>query len=169
MSMRPNKRYFKGLRIPEIYGFTLPEVLITLVIFTLIMMGLQNVALLSRISFSTDMVLIDLGQQARQVMFWVTKDIREATDINIIYVDQNSDTVTFNTVNDPGIQYYKSGNQIIREDDLGNTRVIGNYIQRFKVVKTNHMVDVDIIASRSVVFGQSIFFPLREQVNLRND
>jgi type II secretory pathway component PulJ len=149
-------------------AFTLLDTLIALVIFTFVIAAMYGVITTANISYNTDTTLMYLGQQARQVMFWLTKDMREASSVSITYIDDDSDLIVFDTIDEPGIQYYLDGNQVVKEYPLNTKRVIGNNIARFKFSRAGKEIEVDLMADRELSSQTTLSFPLREKLRLRN-
>ncbi len=152
-------------------SFTLIEALITLVVSSFIMAGLYSVVVIANNSYSTDSVLVYLGQQTRQVAFWITKDIREASSISI---NQDEGVVEFEAIFDTDgsrdtVRYYRQDNQIIREEPNGVERVVGNDIIGFDSYIEDNMLYVDLSAEKEARPGQFLSFSLRERVRLRNE
>jgi type II secretory pathway component PulJ len=150
-------------------GFTLLDTLIAIVIFSFIIAGIYGVVTTADISYANDTTLMYLGQQARQVMFWLIKDMREAVSLSINNVDNDSDIVVFSTADESNVRYYLNGGQVIREYPLNNMRVMGNNITRFRAYRSGNLIDIDLIADREISPDLTLSFPLKEKIRLRNE
>jgi prepilin-type N-terminal cleavage/methylation domain-containing protein len=150
-------------------GFSLLEVLIAVVIFSFIMAGMYGVLSVANQSYSTDTALVMLGQQARQIMFWMLKDMREASSVSITNIDNDSDSIVFDSIMESGIQYYREGEQVIREYPAGTKRVVGNNIIRLKFARSGNLLDIHLVAEDTLPSNINFSFPLREQIRLRNE
>lgn len=161
----------------KVKSFTLIEVLVVTGILSLIIIGLYSVVRIANISYSTDAVLTHLAQQTRQVMFWITKDMREATEVDLVIteIDDLSDEVEFaiksETGNDIVVRYYKDDGQILREEAGQTPRPIADDIVQFKVEQDNADEDkvyINLIAEKESLPGRTLSFPLTERFWLRN-
>jgi prepilin-type N-terminal cleavage/methylation domain-containing protein len=155
---------WRGMR-----GFSLLEVLIAVVIFSFILMGMYGVVTVANRNYSTDAALVDLGQQARQSMFWMTKDMREASSISIATIDSNYDSIVFNSTTESGIRYYCNSAQLIREYPINTTRVVANNISRLKFSRTGNILEIRLEAEKTLPSNDTFSFPLTEKVRLRNE
>lgn len=157
-------------------GFTLLEVLLSALIFAFLILGITEVLNIGNLSFPIDTALVDLQQQARQAMAIMTKELREASNIQISVINANSDRITFNTVDKTNVQYYRDINdvnndgitdQVIREYPAGTRKVLANYIARLKFFLSEPMLRLEVRAEQ-IVRQSSLTLPLVEQVRLRN-
>ncbi|MFZ5800939.1 MAG: hypothetical protein ACOY3D_06160, partial [Candidatus Omnitrophota bacterium] len=120
--------------------------------------------------YYVDLGTLDLHQQTRNAMDWMVREIREAgaSSVSITVIDANSDRITFNTPNETGIQYYRNGNQVIREYPSATTRVVGNNINRLKFTQTGSLLQIQLRAEKTAL-NRPLSFSLTEQVRMRND
>lgn len=153
------------------------EVLIVVVILSFLIVGISGVLNLGNVAFPVDLGQINLQNQARQAMQWITRDLREASGVT---VGSGSNSVTFNNYSGSGISYYLDigdtngddlANQIIREFPAGSRRVVANDISGlvFTPDASNPLLlRIDITASRTIL-NRPFAFMLAEQVRLRNE
>jgi len=158
-------------------AFTLLEVLIVVVILSFLIAGITGVLNLGNVTFPVDLGQINLQNQARQSMQWITRDLREASGVT---VGGGSNSITFNNYSGSGISYYLDtadtngdnlSNQIIREFPSGTRRVVANDISGlvFTPDASNPLLlRIDISASRTIM-NRPFAFTLTEQVRLRNE
>ena len=158
-------------------AFTLLEVLIVAVIFSFLMVGITSVLNLGNITFPVDLGQINLQNQTRQAMQWMTRELLEASGVT---VGSGNNRITFNNYNGSGITYYLDtsdangdhlNNQIIREFPSGTRRMVAQDISGlvFTSDATNPLLlRIDISASRAIM-NKPFTFTLTEQVRLRNE
>lgn len=158
-------------------GFTLLEVLISAVIFTFLIIGITEVLNIGNWAFPTDLGWVDLQQQSRQAMGWMTKELREGKNIQITVINTDSDQITFNTIDKNGVKYYRDiddvnndgvVNQVIREYPAGTRKILANYITRLKFSQSNPILRIDV-RSDQTVRKKALSFSLTEQLRLRNE
>jgi len=149
-------------------GFALIEVLISALIFSFIIAGIYGIMNIANVSFPIDLGLLDLQQQARQGMAWITKETRESSWANPGNIGTCAGNISFNTPNETGIQYYLNGNQVVREYPAGTTKVVAQNITCLKFSQSGKVLDIQITASK-VVLLKPLSFSLREKVRLRNE
>jgi len=159
-------------------GFTLLEILISLTIMSLIVAGIFAIINVADVTWNTDMVLLDIQQQARLAMDGMTREARQAkpSDITVSEEGGRIDFLVPNVSNAVG--YYLQGNQIIREHPTGTTKILANYINvlNFCCVGGSGCADcanarilqVQIQATKTMK-GRTATFPLTEKVMLRNE
>lgn len=145
-------------------GFTLLEVLIAAFIFSFIVAGIYGVMNVVNASYSTELGMLDLQQQARQSMQWIVREIREASSV-IITPGTNSDAISFNTPNETGIQYSVVNNQVIR--NYNGTRIIAFDISSLRFSPTGNLLEIQVNAVTTVLH-KPLTFSLTEKVRYRN-
>ncbi len=158
-------------------GFTLIELLVSAVILSIIIAGVYMFSIMGEKTYITDVVLLDLQQQLRQAMSWMTREIREAKDIQNGTIDNDSDWIQFNTFNETNIRYYRDindvnndgvVNQVIREYPSGTRRILANDITRLKFYLIGNISRIELEASK-VALQRTLSLSLTEQVKLRNE
>ena len=145
-------------------GFTLLEVLIAAVIFSFIIAGIYGVMNVANVSYPTELGMLDLQQQARQSMYWITREIREASLV-IITPGADSDVISFNTPNETGIQYSVVNNQVIR--NYNGTRTIAFDISSLRFSLTGNLIEIQVNAATTILL-KPLTFSLIEKVRYRN-
>ncbi|MBN2830872.1 MAG: prepilin-type N-terminal cleavage/methylation domain-containing protein [Candidatus Omnitrophica bacterium] len=149
-------------------GFTLIETLVAAAIFILIISGIYGIMHIANISFSIDSGLVDLQQQARNAIYWIARETREASSVIITPISPNNDDIIFDTPSEAGVSYSLIGTQVIREYPPGVTKVIGDNITSLKFLRSGRILDIQLTASKSVLL-RPLSFSIREQVKLRNE
>lgn len=173
-------------------GFTLLEILITVLILGFLVGAIYAVLSVGNIIFKEDMSMVDLQQQARRAMDIMVNEIRESRSTEITLSDGNT-KVTFNVVpqvyGDPWvgpISYYRDVNdsnsdgivdQVIREYPLGTMKILANDITALSFSLSVDIVAIEIAAKKNAA-GRQLCFPapcieppkaLKEAVKLRNE
>ena len=151
-------------------GFTIIEVLVSLLILSLILAGLFMVLAAGDISFSVDAGMLQIEQQARQGMDQMVRELRHAQDPVITAINQDSDRLTFNTESEAGISYYRdiNTNQLVRELPAGTAKILANNIAYFKCSFTSPVLEISLRADNTVR-QKALTFSLGEKVRLRNE
>lgn len=172
-------------------GFTLVEILVSVAILGLLIAGIFAVLNIGRMTYSTDMGLVDLQQQARLAMDGMTREIRQnkQSDIKITDVggvEVNSGPVINFKIPDSTycFRYSLSNNQIIRQildcetpPTQRKRQVLANDINSLNFSRSvdGKVITIQLKAKKTV--GQrDLCFPgpcnstqfLIEQVKLRN-
>jgi len=158
-------------------GFTLVEFLVSAVILSIIVIGIYGVLNVGNIMYYSDIGLLELQQNARQGMEKMINELREASNIQISTLDDNSDQIVFNNYKGVGIEYYRDindlngdgiVNQIIRQDPSGSREVLANNITRLKFLLSSPYLTIEVKAEKSVR-QIPLSFSLKENVALRNE
>jgi prepilin-type N-terminal cleavage/methylation domain-containing protein len=161
-------------------GFTLLEVLISLVILSIITVGIYGVLNISDKTYQNDLGLLDLQQQVRQSMDGMVKELKQskASLISIsnagaridfkVPIDLTTSPVTYTDF----IAYYLGGNQILREFPAGTTKVLANDINALNFSLAGNELQVQLSAQKTVR-QRVLTFPLTglltQKVRLRNE
>ena len=157
-------------------AFTLVEVLIVALIFSFLALGITQVMNLGNVTFPVDLGKIQLQQQTRQAMQWMTRELRQASNPVIT----GSNRITFDSFSDAGLNYYLDTgdangdglvNQILREFPAGSRRIMANNITSLTFTPDGppiRLIRIDINAGRTIL-GKALDFSLVEQVRLRNE
>ncbi len=158
-------------------AFTLVEVLIVALVFSFLAIGITQVMNLGNVTFPVDLGQMQLQQQTRQAIQWMTRDLRQASNP---VVGTGGNRITFDSFGDLGISYYLDTgdangdglvNQIIREFPAGLRRIVANNISGLTFTPDGppiRLIRIDVQAGRTVL-GRALNFALVEQVRLRNE
>jgi len=164
-------------------GFTLLEILVTVLIFGFIIVGMYGVLNIAQANYGTNSVSLNLQRQARQGMSWLSREIRQASWASIVLgsLDVNdNNSITFNTPGAVGVEYFVtwtlvSGRklwQLKREYPTGTYKIIANDIRGLNFwTSLGNIVNIQVQASktfRSLGKERTLAFPLTEQVTVRN-
>ena len=174
-------------------GFTLVEILVSVLILGLLFAGIYAVLNVGNIIFREDVGLVELQQQARQAMSAMVKEIRESKSSVITLADTNTKiifSVPPAVYGNPWvgpISYYRDVNdtnndgvvnQIIREYPTGTRKILANDITALSFSITGKVVVVEL-AAKKAARGRELCFPvlyckdtsktLKEKVKLRNE
>ncbi len=174
-------------------GFSLIEILVSMLILTFITIGIYGVLNLGEKTFFSDMGLIDLQQQVRQSMDGMIRELRQS-DSSDITIRLDRDKITFRFPSSispiayyPDIEYEKVGAQIIRSH-AGNVTILANDINSLDFCCCHDgsicdpaLCDEDCsnadvlqvqLSANKTVNRRAVFFPsngaVTEKVRLRN-
>lgn len=155
-------------------GFSLLEVLITLLILAFIVGGIFSVLWVSDISWDSVSGTLDVQQAVRQAMQNVTRELRQArpSDVTILNAGR---TVTFRVPLDNNIPpnysqlitYDLSGAQIIR-NSAGINYTLANDITSLIFSRSGAEVTIQIGAQKTVR-QKTYSWSLTEKARLRNE
>lgn len=148
-------------------GFTLVEVLVTVLIFSFISMVMYSVLNVGYSVYSRLSVSLDL-QQAKNGMDRMVREVRASSSATVTTIDASSDKITFTTPTSNGIQYYRNGTQLIREYPSGTTRIMADNIAFLKFTLTAPLLLIQLRADK-ILSGKTYSFSLTEKVRLRNE
>ncbi len=174
-------------------GFTLLEILVSVLILGFIFGAIYGVLNVGNIIFREDITLVQLQQQGRQAMSWMVKEIRKSKPSEITLTEGNTE-ISFNippeAYGDPWagpISYYRDINdansdgvqdQIIREYPAGTWKILGNDITTLSFSLSGNLVEIQLAAKKTVQ-DRELCFPvlycndtsktLKEKVKLRNE
>jgi len=149
-------------------GFTLIEAMVSILLLSFILLGVHGVLLTASASSGTDLVMVDMQQQARNAMARLVKEVREASVLMYTRMDTNSDRVIFSTPAKQNVQYYLSGNNLVREYPPGVTNNVASNIFNLKFTRTGSLLQISLNADK-VFMAKTVSFPLVANVRLRNE
>lgn len=164
-------------------AFTLIEILVTLLILSVIIMGIYLVLNVGNMSCTQEMQLLGLEQQARTAMGRMLGELRNADGDTAIAA--GSAAITFTTPTSPytpgglpgtGITYARNNNILRRispwEAAAFQNQILGNNITALTFSKNGDMIIIDLVASNTVN-GRTVSFPargtFRGEVSPRNE
>lgn len=151
-------------------GFTLIEILISILILSII--GAMIVTTLISVDniYLREATLLELQQQERIAMSYMTRELRGANNVTINEIDGS---LLFNLPNATDVKYYfdPDKKQVIREYPSGTLKVLGNDISLLSFSLDGSLLEIQLSASKNIRGGMLIF-PLSgnliEKVKLRN-
>ncbi len=149
-------------------GYTLIEALISIAILSFILMGVYGVLATGNTVITNDNAILEMQQQARNAMDRIVREVRESSTQTITVIDANSDRITFTTPNEIGIQYYRSGTNLVREYPSGTTTNVASNIAYLKFTLAGTLLKISIRADKSI-YTKTMSFPLTENARLRNE
>lgn len=170
-------------------GLTLLEILIAIGIFSFIIVGIFSVLSAGGANSSANFVSLNLQQQARQAMNWLSGEAREAYfdasdavsegELHPMVIGSNS--ITFDTPDKTRVRYYvdsavvsgKMLSQLKRTDSLDPVpKIKANDIISLVCSRgSGHLLNITVTAGktfRSQGKSQTPEFSLTEQVQVRN-
>jgi len=164
--------------LPPLKAFTLVELLMTILLFAIIVMAIYTVLNLANAYYPVDMGLLDLQQQSRQAMEWITREARQssskASNITITTISSDVDSITFTTPTKSGVYYYLNGSTLMREYPSGTTRIVARDIARLKFTRADDVpnktaiLTIDIRAAKTIL-RKPLTIQIIEKVRVRNE
>jgi len=164
-------------------GFTLLETLVTVMIFSFIVIGIYGVLGVAQTNYDTRSVSLNLQRQARQGINWLSREMRQAywSSISIASPDSNNNnSITFNTPDATGVNY-----SVTKTQGLGSTLwqlertcpACASKIRANDIIGLNlsqgsgHILNIQMTTSKTFSSrgkAWTLTFPLSEQVEVRN-
>ena len=145
-------------------GLTLVELLVALAILTLVVGGIFCMTNMGYFTYSSESTLMDLMQQARNGMDRMVREIRASSAVTL----PTSDKVIFTTPTASGVQYYRSGTQLIREYPSGTTHAIANNIALLNFTLNGSLLQIQVRADKTIS-SKTYSYSFMEKVHLRNE
>ncbi|MBF0485332.1 MAG: prepilin-type N-terminal cleavage/methylation domain-containing protein [Candidatus Omnitrophica bacterium] len=150
-------------------GYTLVEALVSVAIFSVLVMGLFDILGVGTSVYMKSVPMIDLQQEARNAMDRMVRDLRSARIPIVTPIDQNSDRISFNAPQNMNVEYYKDGTFLVRlQNPDVLTTLVAQDVTYLKFTLTGALVTISLRVER-VFNNQKVTFPLVEQVRLRNE
>jgi prepilin-type N-terminal cleavage/methylation domain-containing protein len=154
-------------------GFTIIELLISITIFSFIIIAIYAVFDLGNLSWNQQQVAVELQQNVRAAIDGITREIRHSDYSEIMITDIDSDGNNEIQFSHPGsndeIYYYLQGNQIIREHPPGNNaKVIANYITDLGCSLSGGLITIYIKGQKQDNSQRVANFALEEKIASRN-
>ena len=149
-------------------GFTLVELLIATLIFSIFIIGVYSVLEVGNFTVNRDMGMLELQQQARAAVEAIANEAREASYAGVS--GTGNGILAINTPLGNNIQFYLNGNQCIRLSPDGiTTKVLANNINSlvFSLSDANKVLTIQIVAQKTVD-RRTLNFPFMTKVRLRN-
>ncbi len=169
-----------------IRGFTLVEVMVTALIFLILIGSVLTILAIGQSSWETGDVRVELEQELRKSMSWLSSDLRSAGVTTVTDVPADGawyTSVTFRKPSDVAngmivwetdtIQYVcggAGGRQLLRKT-AGSARVVANNIISFQARRMSsnpRMLEVRVSADKRTFKGRLLTDALDLRFNLRN-
>ena len=149
-------------------GFTLVEVLISVAIAVFLITGIYTVLNVANASWSVDMGMLDLSQQARQAMDGCLRELRQSKSSGISITNGGA-KVEFSIPNVANsIAYYLQNNQLIREHPAGTEKILANSLSSLTFSLSGNVFSIQLGMAKTVQ-NRELSFSLFEKVRLRNE
>ncbi|MEI6437771.1 MAG: prepilin-type N-terminal cleavage/methylation domain-containing protein [Candidatus Omnitrophota bacterium] len=151
-------------------GYTLLEILFTVAIFSVVILGVYGVLLTGDIVFNKDMTLLEMESQSRNAIDRIVREVRQASSqvITANYNGTTNDKILFTTPSYAGVQYYLSGTALVREYPAGTVVKLASNINLLKFTLVGSLLTIQTQASQTL-YNSAVTFPLIEKVRLRNE
>ncbi|MBP7087728.1 MAG: type II secretion system protein [Candidatus Omnitrophica bacterium] len=151
-------------------GFTLVEIAIGIVIFSIVSIGVLAILASGNNTWNQEAVLLEMQQQTRLAMDGITKELRQIDPLQSVIISDSDQKIVF-YVTDIGnpISYYLNGsNQIVREHPAGTSRILANNINSLTFSHIGDVINISLLAQKIDKRGRSLSFSLTEKIRLRN-
>ena len=179
-------------------GFTLVEILVTVMIFTILMAAIHTVLLVGQSSWQTNSVRAELGQELRKAMEWMKDDLRQTGDAAISGGPIDADDTDYTSITfqmatgisgsaiewgggdpDATTQFILGGTdsnqlqKIVRDDDgnVASTTVLAQNIRAvvFRRMSTApDIMEVELVAQKVTTDGRTIDLGVNFEIQMRN-
>jgi prepilin-type N-terminal cleavage/methylation domain-containing protein len=157
-------------------GFTLVEVMVTVGLFSVVLMGLYVVLVSGNILYNNDTSLLDMEGQCRNAVERIVKEVRQSSShvITANYNGTTNDKIMFcvpsitSCSSSTGIQYYLTNTDLVREYPSGTSVTIASNISRLNFSIVGSLLTIRATASE-VGYKGTVTYPLTENVRLRNE
>lgn len=166
-------------------GLTLVEALVTVIIFSFILGICYTILISGSDSWETNSVRVELQQELRKAMDWITQDLRQAGSASITNVPANGSaytSITFrkaagvsggNIVWDADTTQYflggTDGNQIQRQVGSQTAAVIAQNVQSLQFSRqasASNVVNVSLQAEKATLRGKTLAGKAPIQANM---
>lgn len=169
-------------------GFTLVELMIVMLIFSIILGAVFAVMNIGKTSWHLGDAQVEMQQEARKGMDWMTKELRQSGSSAIIGVPADGNfysTITFRVPDEDGIDANGNidwGNQIsyslggLNGQQLlrtvgGESTVLANRVvnlQFGRQVATPNIVEITLQSQKTAIPGHLMSATLNSQIRFRN-
>jgi Tfp pilus assembly protein PilW len=185
--LKPPKGFASLKRISSLRGLTLVEALVTVLIFSIILGATYTVLISGSDSWEVNNVRVELQQELRKAMDWMSQELREAGSASITNVLANGTwytTITFRTAtgvtggtidwSTDTIQYVLGGadaNQLQRIKAGDPTKIVALNIQSLQFrrqASSSDIVEVALQARKSTPKGNQLNVNSDFKIQLRN-
>ena len=172
--------------LKDIHGFSLAETMVTLLIYSFIAAACYSALVYGSNSWKVNSVAVELQQELRKAMDWITEDLRQSgtSTITDVPVDgQPHNTITFKLctgANNGNIswagsntQYSKGGTgsaQLLRTTGV-QSKVIAQNFQSVQFRRQNtsaNVVNVALTVQKNIIGGRMLAMSSNFQVKMRN-
>jgi MSHA biogenesis protein MshO len=153
-------------------GYTLLEAIVTLLLLSVVLLGVYGVLQTGNTVFMKDITLLDMQQQSRNALDRIVREVRQASsqDIDVNFSGTN-DRLSFKIPQIPTgtlIRYYLSGANLVREYPAGTIVTVASNIDYLKFDATGALLTINARASKTI-YSNPVSFLLKTKVRLRNE
>lgn len=143
-------------------GFSLIELMIVMLIFSILLGATYSVLSMSRASFQTGDIQLAVQQEARKAIDKVVKEVRESSSVDL------ANAYPF-TIWGEKIKYEVTNNQLLREVEGQLPSVLANDVSSIQFsLFGGDIVYITLVTQKNTVFGRSLSATLNSQITLRN-
>ena len=149
-------------------GFTLVETMISMLILSVVLLGVYGVLNTGQKVCAKDFVLLEVQEQARNAMARIVKDVRQSSAATITVISASNHRLTFTIPSATGVQYYLNGTNLVREFPAGTMVNVASNIGLLTFTQTGTILQIQVRADKAF-FSSTTSFSLVEKVRLRNE
>lgn len=151
-------------------GYTLIELMVVVLLFSLMLMGVYGVLLTGDIVYKRSATLLDMESQCRNAVDRLVREARQISSqtITVDYFGTSNDSIIFTIPNASGVRYFVYNNRLYRRAPNGTFKVLASNISSFKLSTFGALMTVRITASQTL-YNQPVTYSLNTKVRLRNE
>ncbi|MCG2711608.1 MAG: prepilin-type N-terminal cleavage/methylation domain-containing protein [Candidatus Omnitrophica bacterium] len=155
-------------------GFTLVEVLVSILLLCFIVGALIAVFTMGRNVYDSNEGMLDMQRIVRQSIEGMIRELRQSRAADII-IGGGGATISFIVpisvdplTNSSSIQYYvDANNQLVREHPSGTLQVLAVNVDSLNFTLNGNMLDI-VIQAAIDLRQQDLIFTVRERISLRS-
>ncbi len=149
-------------------AFTLVELLVSVLIFSLILGGILGVLRMADISWDSTLGILGLVQEVRQGMDGMTREARQSS-FNRAAVGNNGARLDFFIPSSAAvISYYVRNNQLVREHPAGVIKVLAKNVSQINFTSTPSMLEILITVNKTTIRNRALSYSSLQHVKWRN-
>jgi prepilin-type N-terminal cleavage/methylation domain-containing protein len=150
-------------------GFTLVELMVVMLIFSIILAAVYSVLTVGKASYQTGETQIIVQQEARRAMDEMVRELREASSIDpTTFAEGVSEDIIRFTLKTETIEYVVNARQLQRIVS-GTTTILANNIENIQfTLSGGNKVYIVLTAQKTGIFVEPANIVLTSQVVLRN-
>lgn len=149
-------------------AFTIVELLVAVLIFSLILGGIFGILHVANKSWDSTLGILDLVQEIRQGMDGMTREARQSSFSQATVSIGGARLDFFIPGSNSVISYYVQNNQLIREHPTGTTKILANHISQINFTSNASMLRIQITANKTTIENRALSNSSVQQVKWRN-
>jgi prepilin-type N-terminal cleavage/methylation domain-containing protein len=151
-------------------GFTLIELMVVMLIFSIISAAIFAVLAMGRQSWQIGTTRVEVQQEARKAMDSMLRDLRGASSIDPgTFVAGVSDDIIRFTLQGTQIEFALNPAGQLQRIESGVTTILANHVNAIQFeLFGNNVVYLTLTTRKNTILGHSVEMSLNSQVVLRN-